>query len=172
MIGTTEIMLSELQKIETYKCLGAVGMVSGGGEFKISWALSLLMQNVETENLGILATLLKPVNEFEIDDYFNRVLGELGVERPNNQAAIEGYVKVLAKEVIQGDLDPETSVSMIYAAYVELNYPESLSEFTTLHDKWFCENIIGWSQSQRIKNIFSACKEVFEALEYPNIFNA
>lgn len=87
-------MLSDSQKIETYKVLGQVAMGCGGSEHKCAWALSLLEQGIETENLAILATLQKPINEFEADDYFNRVLRELSIERPNDEDAIEGYARV------------------------------------------------------------------------------
>lgn len=94
VLGAKEYMLSDSQKIETYKVLGQVAMGCGGSEHKCAWALSLLEQGIETENLAILATLQKPINEFEADDYFNRVLRELSIERPNDEDAIEGYARV------------------------------------------------------------------------------
>ena len=165
-------MLSESQKIETYKALGQVAMGCGGSEYKCAWAMSLLEQGVETENLAILATLLKPVNEFEADDYFNRVLTELDIERPNNEAAIEGYAKVLMKEVIESSLAPEDGASMIYSANVKLDYPGSFGEFTVLEDEWYCESINGWSKEQRKNEIIKACKEAYGIVNYPNIFKA
>ncbi len=165
-------MLSESQNIETYKMLGQVAMCSGGSEFKISWAMSLLEQGLETENLATLATLLKPVNEFEAEDYFNRVLAELSIDRPNDEAAIEGYVKVLTDEVVKGYLSPESGVSMIYTANVQLGYPGSLGEFTALEDEWYCECINGWSKQKRNEEIIKACKEAHEVLNYPRISKA
>ena len=165
-------MLSESQKIETYKTLGLVSMCSGGSEFKIKWAMSLLEQGVETENLAVLATMLKPVNEFEGDEYFDKVLGELSIIRPSKQDSIEGYAKVLAKEVVEGQLQPESGVTMIYSANVQLDYPGPLGEFTSLEDEWYCECINGWSKQQRAEEIVKACKEAFEALKYPRLFKA
>jgi hypothetical protein len=165
-------MLTESQKLETYKALGQVAMCSGGSEHKIAWAMSMLEQGVETESLAILATLLKPVNEFEADDYFNRVLGELGIERPNAEAAIEGYAKVLTKEVFENQLSPELGAAMIYAANVRLGYPSSFGEFTVLEDEWYCECINGWSKQQRKDEIVKACREAYEALSYPSVFKA
>ncbi len=165
-------MLSESQKIETYKALGKVAMCSGGSEHKVSWAMSLLEQGVETEKLVILATLLKPLNEFEVDDYFNSVLTELGINRPNDDEAIEGYAKVFTKEVVDGRLSPESGASKIYAANVQLGYPGSFGEFTVLEDEWYCECINGWSKEQRRNEIVKACKEAYKVLNYPNIFKA
>ncbi|AUI88117.1 hypothetical protein BS333_17295 [Vibrio azureus] len=171
MLGL-KTMLSESQNIETYKMLGQVAMCAGGSEFKISWAMSLLEQGLETENLAILATLLKPVNEFEADDYFNRVLAELSITRPSDEAAIEGYVKVITDEVTKGYLLPESAVSKICAANVRLDYPGFLGEFTTLEDEWYCECINGWSKQKRNEEIIKACKEAYEALNYPYIREA
>jgi hypothetical protein len=165
-------MLSESQKIETYKALGQVAMGCGGSEYKCAWAMSLLEQGLETQNLAILATLLKPINEFEADDYFNRVLKELSIERPNDEKAIEGYAKVLMKEVVDGSLGPEVGASMIYSANVKLDYPGSFGEFTVLEDEWYCESINGWSKEQRRNEIIKACKEAYEVISYPNILKA
>ena len=89
-------MLNESQKIETYKLFGLVAMYSRGSEYKVTWAMSLLEQGLDTEHLAILATLLKPLNAFEVEDYFQRALLELGVRYPCSKQAIEGYVKVLS----------------------------------------------------------------------------
>ncbi len=165
-------MLSESQKIGTYKALGQVAMGSGGSEYKCAWALSLLEQGLETPNLAILATLMKPINEFEADDYFNRVLNELSIERPHDEEAIEGYARVLVKEVVEGFLEPEAGASMIYSANIKLDYPSSFCEFTVLEDEWYCESINGWSKEQRKNEIIRACKEAYEVLSYPSIFEA
>lgn len=165
-------MFSDSQKIETYKALGQIAMVSGGSEYKCAWAMSLLEQGVDTPNLAILATLLKPINEFEADDYFNRVLKELNIDRPSDEGAIEGYARVLMKEVIDGSLAPEIGASMIYGANIKLGYPESFGEFTVLEDEWYCECINGWSKEKRRAEIIKACKEAYEFLNYPIIFKA
>lgn len=167
-------MLSELQKIETYKVLGKVAMGgrASGSKHKVAWAMSLLEQGVETNSLAILATLLKPVNEFEADDYFNRVLIELGIHRPGKESAIEGYAKVLTKEVFEGRLSPKAGASLIYEANVQLDYPAELYEFTILYNEWYCKGINSWSKEQRREEIVKACKEVYEVLNYPDIFTA
>ncbi|MCX2524439.1 hypothetical protein [Larsenimonas rhizosphaerae] len=163
-------MFTESQKIETYKMLGQVAMCSGGSEYKIAWAMSLLEQGVASPNLDILATLSKPVNEFEADDYFNRVLTELGILWPGDEAAIEGYAKVISLEVIEGQISPESGASRMYALYAPLNYPDPLHEFSSLDDEWYCECINGWSEQQRRDEIVRACKEAYEAFCFPCVF--
>ncbi|MGI3001482.1 hypothetical protein ACRTDJ_00005 [Shewanella algae] len=165
-------MLSKQQKHETYRALGLAAMNSGGSEHKISWAMYLLEQGIETEHLAILATLLNPVNEFEAEDYFNRVLSELDIKRPSDDDVLEGYAKVLAQDVVDGVLSPESGVSQIYAVNVQLGYPGTLGEYTVLEDEWYCECINGWSVQKRRDEIIKACKETIEVLNYPNVFKA
>lgn len=162
-------MLSESQQVETYKVLGLVAMYSGGGH-KVAWAMSLLEQGVDTKNLAVLATFIQPLNEFEVEDYFQRVLRELGIRQPCAEEAIEGYAKALAKEVIDGELAPEVGASMIYQANVQAGYPESFGEYTVLDDEWYCECINGWSKQQRREEIIKACRETYAALRYPGVF--
>ncbi|MFO6422969.1 hypothetical protein [Motilimonas sp. KMU-193] len=165
-------MFSDSQKIETYKVLGQIAMGSGTSEYKCAWAMNLLEQGVDSAHLAVLATLLKPINEFEADDYFNRVLNELNINRPCDEDAIEGYARVLMKEVIDGSLTPEAGASMIYNASIQLGVPASLGEFPVLEDEWHCECINGWSKERRRAEIIKACKAAYKALNYPNIFKA
>ncbi|MCE2596674.1 hypothetical protein K6Y31_17945 [Motilimonas cestriensis] len=165
-------MFSESDKHETYRVLGLAAMCSGGGEYKVDWAMYLLESGVETENLAILATLLKPVNEFEAEDYFNRVLNELKIIRPSQEAALAGYAWVLAKDIIDGVLAPDSGVSQIYAVNMALDYPGTLGEFTALEDEWYCECINGLSKQKRREEIIKACNECLEVLQYPDVFKA
>ena len=165
-------MLTDLQKLETYKMLGLISLCSGGGEHKIKWAMYLLENYIESENLAILATLLKPINEFEVDEYFNSVLRELGISMPSRSQAIEGYAKVLVKEVIERSISLESVASKIYEVNVQLGYLKKLREFTVLEDEWYCEHINGWSKKQREEEIIKASKAAYETLNYPKIFKA
>ncbi|MES9972425.1 MAG: hypothetical protein ABW092_20520 [Candidatus Thiodiazotropha sp.] len=130
----------------------------------------LLENGVECDTLAVLASLLKPINEFEADDLFNKVLGELHITKPSDEAAIEGYVKVLLNEVIEKSLSPEIGIGKIYAANIELGYPRSLDAFISLEDEWYCEHVIGWSKERRDAEIVKACAGVVDLLKFPNVF--
>ena len=165
-------MFDRLQKRETYRVLGLAAMHSGGSEYKISWAMHLLEQGVETSSLAILASLLSPVNEFEAEDYFNIVLSELGIERPDDDAVLKGYVKALVQDVLEGTLSPEVAVSQINEINILLGYPDELAEYISLDDEWYCECINGWSEEQRRREIIKACKDVDNKFTYPEMFKA
>jgi hypothetical protein len=151
---------TDSQKEETYKTLGLAAMHSGGAEYKVSWAMYLLEDGIETDDLLILATLLKPWNEFEVEDYFNRTLHELDIERPTSEKAIEKYIKVVASEAINEVVSPGVAVAKIYEANIQLGYPGELGEFTSLEDEWYCECINGWSKEKRNEEILKACREI------------
>ena len=165
-------MLTPPQKLETIKAFGLIVMTVGGSELKVNWAMSLLEQGVETENLCILASLLKPLNEFEVDELFNIVISELDLKQPKPEEAVEGYAKTLAYEVFQGVISPEIGASKIYDANVFLDYPESFAEYTIYEDEWYCEHINGWSKEERREEIIKACKVLYGLLGYPCINKA
>ncbi len=171
-LGLRTIMFDRLQKRETYRVLGLAAMHSGGSEYKISWAMHLLEQGIETSSLAILASLLSPVNEFEAEDYFNIVLSELGIERSDDESVLKGYAKALAQDVLEGVLSPEVAVSQINEINILLGYPDELAEYISLDDEWYCECINGWSEEQRRHEIIEACKDVDSKFTYPEMFKA
>ena len=172
MLGLKDSMLTPAQKLETIKAFGLIAMTVGGSELKVNWAMSLLEQGVETENLCVLASLLKPLNEFEVDEFFNIVISELDLKLPKPEEAVEGYAKILAHEVIQGIISPEIGASNIYDANVFLDYPELFAEYTIYEDEWYCEHINGWSKEKRREEIIKACKVSYGLLGYPCINKA
>jgi len=145
-------------------------MVPGGGELKVAWALSLLEGGVESKNLAILATLHKLPNEFEVDEYFNKVLAELKIEKPATDDATRGLAKVIAHEVIDGDLAPLDGVEQLQSINSAMGYPEYLSKFVSLADEWYSENIDGLSLEQRKLKIVDSCRALYGTFEYPEIF--
>ena len=169
LLGLKDSMLTPAQKLETIKAFGLIAMKVGGSDIKVNWAMSLLEQGVETENLCVLASLLKPLNEFEVDEFFNIVITELSLKLPTPEEAVEGYVKILAHEVIHGIISPETGASKIYDANIFLDYPESFAEYTIYEDEWYCEHINGWSKEKRREEIIKACKVSYGLLGYPCI---
>ena len=164
-------MLTSQQKILTYKTLGLIAMTSGGGERKVKWAMTLLEEGVESETIAILATLQKFINEFEADDYFNRVLKELTIVKPSAEEALRGYVKVISLEVINGDIKPLEGAAYLDRVNSVLEYPEYLNGFIALADDWYSEHIDGLSFKQREKKIIDLCHETYKNIQYPEIFS-
>ncbi|WP_444892124.1 hypothetical protein ACJJIE_10365 [Microbulbifer sp. TRSA001] len=162
-----EAMLSKSQLFETYRVLGLAAMHPAGAEYKVAWAMTLLESGADTESLAELATFQPPFNEFEIDDYFGRVLKELAIARPPDDDSLMGYAKVIAQECVEGKIKPEIAASKLYSANVDLDYPEYLNHFTELEDEWYCEHINGWTRDQRKNEIIKACQALDNSIKFP-----
>ncbi len=165
-------MLTDEQKEEAYIILGYTAMVSGGAEQKVKWAMYMLESGAESDDLAILATFTPLFNDFEVEDYFNRVLTQLEIKRPDKKEAIYGYVKAMVKKALQSEVMPDEVVAKIYQANIKLDYPSELGEFIALEDEWYCDHVNGWSKEKRHSEILKACKDVYEELEYPDAFKA
>ena len=160
-------MISESQRHETDIMLGRAAMSPVGGEHKIAWAMSLVEQGVMSEALIILAGLSHPMNNFEIEDFVNRALRELSIERPNPTGALLRYAKALALEVIREERPAEAAVVLICEVNTHLNHPDELSRFPRLSDQWFCEHMEGWSEERRREEIVRACHELVTQINDP-----
>ena len=151
--------------------LGQAALYPGGAEYKVAWAMRLFESGIESESLAILATLMAPVNAFEADAYFLKVLSELGITPPDREQALRGYARALAKKVVSNTLAPDIGVAKIYEVNVHLDYPGLFAEFTALEDEWYCESIQGWSQQRRNLEIVNACEILCAKLHYPDVFS-
>jgi hypothetical protein len=81
----------------------------------IQWAESLLLQNVGSENVAILAGLACENNSDseEVEKYFQRSLEDLGLVLPNEEEALKNYAKVICEQIVSGDLEPEKGFSIL-----------------------------------------------------------
>ncbi len=127
-LGLKTTMLTDEQKEEAYIILGYTAMVSGGAEQKVKWAMYMLESGAESDDLAILATFTPLFNDFEVEDYFNRVLTQLKIKKPDKKEAIYGYVKAMVKKALQNEVMPDEVVAKIYRANIKLDYPSELGE--------------------------------------------
>lgn len=75
--------------------------------------LAGLEQGLESESLTILAGMSDNDNPFELEDYFNKALTELGIKLPEKrQAAIE-LALYYADQIIDSKVDPVDGVNKI-----------------------------------------------------------
>jgi hypothetical protein len=66
----------------------------------VDWAFSMLENGISSTSLNILASLKEPLNIFEIEDYFNRVLKELNLREPSHEESAKYYIQFLLREII------------------------------------------------------------------------
>lgn len=95
------------------------------------WAESLLYDDVDSENVAILASMgyeRDPVSE-EIETYFQKSLKDLGLALPSKKEGLMIYAKVLCEQIVSGDLEPEKGVSILETFF-------SISDYEAIYSIW------------------------------------
>ncbi|WNZ54943.1 hypothetical protein QT397_18980 [Microbulbifer sp. MKSA007] len=79
------------------------------------WAESLLYENVDSENVAILASMgyERDPDPEEIETYFQKCLKDLGLAVPLDKDALKIYAQALCELIISGELEPEQGVGML-----------------------------------------------------------
>ncbi len=88
------------------------------------WAESLLRQGVESENLAILVSLglEKNPDSEEVETYFRKSLDDLGLALPSQQDGLRMYAIALCEQIVSGETEPGTGVSLLKKFYSGSNY--------------------------------------------------
>ena len=101
----------------------------------IEWAVESLTRGVDTPSLRILAGLHSDSYESDVTAYYSSALAELGEIPPSQVERRLGVLRVVAREIIDGDVAPSDGVSRIHALVVSpLNHPPSLQRWCYLDD--------------------------------------
>lgn len=88
------------------------------------WAMELLEQGSDSENIAILAGLCfdKYPDSFEVRDYFNRCLDELGLILPTGDEVILYYAKYICEQIIKGGIPPRDGASALYHIGIDFGW--------------------------------------------------
>ncbi len=68
----------------------------------VDWALDLIAEGVETENILILASFSKPVDAYEIKPYLTAALSDLDLEEKEEKIAALAIIYFYLNEMING----------------------------------------------------------------------
>ncbi|PID16713.1 hypothetical protein CSV63_02160 [Sporosarcina sp. P34] len=80
----------------------------------IEWAFYMLHNGKSTPSLNVLVSLSKPLNTFEVEEYFNRAITELNIAIPSSEESARHYVRYLLRETID---DPSKAIDNAYDIY-------------------------------------------------------
>ena len=80
----------------------------------IGWAFYMLRNGKSTPSLNKLVSLIKPLNIFEVEEYFNRAINELNIAKPSYEESVRHYVRTLLREIID---DPSKAIDKAYDIY-------------------------------------------------------
>ncbi|ARF17834.1 hypothetical protein [Sporosarcina ureae] len=80
----------------------------------IGWAFYMLHNGNSTPSLNVLSSLIKPLNIFEVEEYFNRAINELNISKPSYEESARHYVRYLLREIVD---DPSKAIDNAYDIY-------------------------------------------------------
>ncbi|WP_025784645.1 hypothetical protein [Sporosarcina sp. D27] len=80
----------------------------------IGWAFYMLHNGKSTPSLNVLVSLIKPLNIFEVEEYFNRAINELNIVKPSYEESARKYVRYLLREIID---NPSKAIDNAYYIY-------------------------------------------------------
>ena len=67
----------------------------------IDWAIEMLELGYESRTLGMLASIKKPSNDFEVIDYVKNAVEELGLKLRNGDDAILSYASYYVNQIVR-----------------------------------------------------------------------
>lgn len=101
----------------------------------VNWALKMLENDNNSFSLNILSSLREPLNIFEVEDYFRRVLRELNLQEPSFEECAEYYILQLAKRILEEDENNALDLAYkIYEVVRELDYSDGLEEWYNISE--------------------------------------
>lgn len=101
--------------------LGSVGC-----EDYVRWAVACLEANIDSKNIRILSSLRKPLYSWEVDDYFERCLADLGWTMPERRECLYEYLHRIVQQVVSRELTTSEASRKIYRIAVALEFPHDL----------------------------------------------
>ncbi len=132
------------------------------GEKELSdWAVTQLEKGIETESLILLAGLSPSVynDGFEL---FKKTVFELGFSWPSQKIISLVSARIIAEQIVSGEIQPNEGCSKIGEINHFLNYPKELSAFGLLsHEQTGHENI-GITSASVIPEIISVAQKLLE----------
>lgn len=112
-----------------------------------NWAESLLYENIEFENVAILASIgyERDPDPEEVERYFQKSLKDLNLTLPDEKEGLKIYAKALCEQIISGDIDPTKGVSILESFYSKSDYEAIYSIWDDLsEDLWMVNGHEGY----------------------------
>jgi hypothetical protein len=98
----------------------------------VDWAVSELVDGLDTPNLRILAGLSFPHCRSEVEQYFAWVMDDLGYPLLGREEAVRNYVRLVAEAILAGTLPPLEGFNEVYAIAAREDFPSYLGEWVDL----------------------------------------
>lgn len=136
------------------------------GDECVDWATSMLEQGRTGRCLEMLAGMSPPFNHFEIADFRDRALHELGLNDISESTAVNSYSAEQLRQALAGEVDIGAALRVIKDLYIASNYQKELYDFYLLYfaytDLQEYEEQHYWNEANR-GNIISIIRDRAEA---------
>ena len=101
----------------------------------VDWAIDLIRQGKETENVLMLASFSQPIDIFEISPYVTNVLNDLGLEELDYKSAVIAKTHYHLNEILC-DREIRKNLQSLYQLCVDNDYESGLMTFYLIYHGW------------------------------------
>ena len=119
--------------ITTAQVLAERALNEACGQSCVEWAISMLEQGKDGTHLRMLASMSPPFNHFEVAEYRDRSLEELGVGNTADAEAINMYAAEVLRLAATDEAELPSALARVKDLCVGFNYPKNLYDFYLLH---------------------------------------
>jgi len=101
----------------------------------VDWAIELIQQGKETDNVLILASFSEPIDRFEISPYVTSVLNDFGLEELDYRSAVIAEIHYRLNEILN-DRQIRKNLQSLYQLCVDNDYELGLMNFYLIYHGW------------------------------------
>lgn len=101
----------------------------------VDWAIDLIREGKETENILMLASFSEPVDRFEIRPYVTNVLNDLGLDELDCKSAFFAETHYRLNEILN-DREIRKNLRSLYQLCVDNDYESELMNFYLIYHGW------------------------------------
>ena len=101
----------------------------------VDWAIDLIRQGKETDNVLMLASFSEPIDRFEISPYVSNVLNDFGLEELDHKSAVIAKTHYHLNEILN-DREIRKNLQSLYQLCVDNDYESGLLNFYLIYHGW------------------------------------
>jgi len=139
----------------------------------VDWAIKMIENGIETENILIIASFSKPVDRNEIKPYVSEVLSELGHEVKHEQHSLISITHYHLVQILD-NTEIRKNLAAVYKLCIQFDFDERINNFYLLYHAWSSLEEIGlnfYYKGATLENIEQILKEEVSNWISKNIHN-
>lgn len=102
----------------------------------VKWAEAALCEDFDSPSLRMLAGLGEPLNFFEVKEYTEAALKELGIEIPSGAEAVSAYAKDIALDIINHPESIRLNLKKLFELCIAHDLQDDIYDFYLLYCAW------------------------------------